>query len=314
MELRAEIQASQESVRVLAKRLGVNPKSIQRWRRRRSTLERAPGRPAAGSSVLSPEDQAIILAFRQTTRLALDDCLYALQPTLPHLRRSTLHRCLQRHGLSRLTSNAFPAGFRTGRSGGAHGLGQVAVVVSPALTEEGMFYLFGATDRLTRLACARLSASDQAADAVDFLAALAADLPYRLDAILTNDSPAFAWPPQDAGDGARPRHPFTAACDAANITHIVTPRIRPGPAPDLIHRFKYRSRQDLQNRLTDFLIAVNYGQRLKTLGGQTPFEMISRIWRHDPTLFSRAPVRPDPSPPAPEAARTLTTPERRATQ
>jgi hypothetical protein len=34
----------------------------------------------------------------------LDDCLYALQATIPHLTRSSLHRCLQRHGISRLPS------------------------------------------------------------------------------------------------------------------------------------------------------------------------------------------------------------------
>ena len=34
--------------------------------------------------------------------LPLDDCLYALQPTIPHLTRSSLHRGLQRHGVSRL--------------------------------------------------------------------------------------------------------------------------------------------------------------------------------------------------------------------
>jgi hypothetical protein len=34
--------------------------------------------------------------------LPLDDCLYALQPTIPHLTRSSLHRCLTRHGISRL--------------------------------------------------------------------------------------------------------------------------------------------------------------------------------------------------------------------
>ena len=28
--------------------------------------------------------------------------MYARQPTLPHLTRSSLHRCLQRHGISRL--------------------------------------------------------------------------------------------------------------------------------------------------------------------------------------------------------------------
>jgi hypothetical protein len=42
------------------------------------------------------------VAFRRHTLLALDDCLYALQATIPQLTRSALHRCLQRHGISRL--------------------------------------------------------------------------------------------------------------------------------------------------------------------------------------------------------------------
>jgi hypothetical protein len=40
--------------------------------------------------------------FCRRTLLPLDDCFYALQPTILHLRRSALHRCLQRHGISRL--------------------------------------------------------------------------------------------------------------------------------------------------------------------------------------------------------------------
>ena len=59
-----------------------------------------PQRPEV--DVLSLEDEAIIVAFRQHTLLPLDDCLYALQATIPHLTRSHLHRCLQRHGISRL--------------------------------------------------------------------------------------------------------------------------------------------------------------------------------------------------------------------
>ena len=42
------------------------------------------------------------MAFRRYTPLPLDDCLYALQARIPHLTRSSLHRCLQRHGISRL--------------------------------------------------------------------------------------------------------------------------------------------------------------------------------------------------------------------
>ena len=44
----------------------------------------------------------MIVAFRRYTLLPMDDCLYALQPSIPHLSRFALHRCLQRHGISRL--------------------------------------------------------------------------------------------------------------------------------------------------------------------------------------------------------------------
>ncbi len=54
--------------------------------------------------VLTPEEEAIIVAFRRYTLLPLDDCLYALQATIPRLTRSSLHRCFQRHGISRLPS------------------------------------------------------------------------------------------------------------------------------------------------------------------------------------------------------------------
>jgi hypothetical protein len=52
--------------------------------------------------MLSVEEKAIIVAFRRHTLLPLDDCLYALQATIPRLTRSSLHRCLKRHGISQL--------------------------------------------------------------------------------------------------------------------------------------------------------------------------------------------------------------------
>ena len=54
------------------------------------------------STVLTKEEEAAVAAFRKYTLLPLDDCLYALQPSIPHLTRSSLHRCPQRHGISRL--------------------------------------------------------------------------------------------------------------------------------------------------------------------------------------------------------------------
>ncbi len=60
------------------------------------------GPKQALSTVLSSEEQAVVVAFRPHTLLPLDDCLYALQATIPQLTRSSLHRCFQRHGVSRL--------------------------------------------------------------------------------------------------------------------------------------------------------------------------------------------------------------------
>jgi hypothetical protein len=95
-------QHSQESLRVLAKRHGVNPKTIAKWKARSSVSDVPTGPKEPRSTVLSAEEAAVIVAFRRHTLLPLDDCLYALQPTVPHLTRSSLHRCLQRHGTSRL--------------------------------------------------------------------------------------------------------------------------------------------------------------------------------------------------------------------
>src|ERR671927_1690175 len=96
------IQHSQESLRVLARRHGINPKTVAKWKKRPSVQDERTGPKEPRSTVLSPEEEAIIVAFRRHTLLPLDDCLYALQATIPHLTRSSLHRCLQRHGISRL--------------------------------------------------------------------------------------------------------------------------------------------------------------------------------------------------------------------
>ncbi len=100
--VRRAIQQSQESLRTLAKRHGINPKTVAKWRKRNSVADLPAGPKQARSTVLSAEQEASVVAFRRHTLLPLDDCLDALQATIPHLTRSSLHRCFQRHGISRL--------------------------------------------------------------------------------------------------------------------------------------------------------------------------------------------------------------------
>jgi len=108
-----------ESLRAVAKRYGINLKTVREWRNRASVADLPTGPKEPRSAVLSVEEEAIVVAFRRHTLLPLDDCLYALQATIPHRTRSSLHRCLQRRGVSRLPEaepakkkfKAYPIGF-----------------------------------------------------------------------------------------------------------------------------------------------------------------------------------------------------------
>lgn len=80
--VRRAIQHSQESLRALAWRHGINPKTVAKWRKRCTTTDRKTGPSVPRSTVLSVEQEAVIVAFRKHTLLPLDDCLYALQATI----------------------------------------------------------------------------------------------------------------------------------------------------------------------------------------------------------------------------------------
>ena len=100
--VRRAIQRSQERLRALATHYGINQKTTAKWKRRTSVTDLPTGPKEPRSTVLSLEDEAVVVAFRKHTLLPLDDCLYTLQATIPHLTRSSLHRCLQRHRIGRL--------------------------------------------------------------------------------------------------------------------------------------------------------------------------------------------------------------------
>mgnify|MGYP005809752865 CR=1 FL=1 len=106
--IRREIQRSQESLRTLARRYGINPKTVAKWKHRQSVQDAPMGPRERRSTVLSPEEEAACVAFLKHALLPLDDCLYALQESIPHLTRSSLHRCTQRHGISRLPVGGHP--------------------------------------------------------------------------------------------------------------------------------------------------------------------------------------------------------------
>src|SRR5829696_629228 len=152
--IRRAIHHSQESLRALAKRYGINQKTVAKWKKRTAVKDLPTGPQDAHSTVLSIEDEAIIVAFRKHTLLPLDDCLYALQATIPHLTRSSLHRCLQRHGISRLPEVDGDKPDR--RKFKSYPIGYFHIDIAEVRTEQGKLHLFVAIDRTSKFAFVEL--------------------------------------------------------------------------------------------------------------------------------------------------------------
>jgi hypothetical protein len=89
---------------------------------------------------LSIEEEAVVVAFRRHTLLPLDDCVYALQATIPHLTRSSLHRCLQRHGISRLPQVEGEKSAK--RNFKSHPIGYFQIGMAEVRTQQGKLHLF----------------------------------------------------------------------------------------------------------------------------------------------------------------------------
>jgi hypothetical protein len=103
---RRAIQQSQERIAKLARRDDLPPKTVAQWKKRAQGHDAPMGPKQPRSTVLTVEEEALMVACRKPTLLPLEDCLYAWQATLPQLTRSALPRWLQRRGISRFPDMA----------------------------------------------------------------------------------------------------------------------------------------------------------------------------------------------------------------
>jgi transposase InsO family protein len=312
--IRRAIHHSQESLRTLAKRYGINQKTVAKWKQRSSVADLPTGPKEPKSTVLSIEDEAIVVAFRRHTLLPLDDCLYALQPTIPHLTRSSLHRCLQRHGSSRLPD--VDGDKPDKRKFKAYPLGYFHIDIAEVHTAQGKLYLLVAVDRTSKFAFVELHEKATRRVAGDFLRALIKAVPYKIHIVLTDNGTHFTTPGNVCSAAADIKlaiengepiwaHAFEYACAHNDIDHRLTKPRHPWTNGQVermnrtikeatVKRFHYETHEQLRSHLTDFVNAYNFARRLKTLKGLTPYEAICKAWTKEPERFKLAPIHQMP--------------------
>lgn len=100
------------------------------------------------SATLTEAEETIVVGVRRRTLLPLDDVLGCWRETIPRLTRSALHRCLVRHGISRLPQAEDQACKR--RRFAETTIGYVHIDVCELRLTEGKLVLFLAVDRVSK--------------------------------------------------------------------------------------------------------------------------------------------------------------------
>ncbi len=221
--IRRSIQRSQESLQTLANRRGLNPKTVAKWRQRPPTTDAVMG-PKPASTVRTVEEEAIAVAFRRHTLLPLDDCLCALQAAIPHLSRSALHRCFQRHDISRLPlldEDGQPPKKEKFKD---YPIGCLRVDFAEVHTEEGKRYLFVAVDRTSKVAFAERHPRATRMVAAGFLRRVLEKLPYKAHIVLTDNGVQFTAQAHQLLPGG---HSFDRVCREYGVEHRLTKPAHP---------------------------------------------------------------------------------------
>lgn len=211
---------------------------------------------------------------------------------IPNLTRSSLHRCLKRHGCSVLPKKETPISTEK-KKFKQYPIGYFHVDIAELNTCEGKLYLYVGIDRTTKFAYAELYKSQTKIIAAEFLKNLIKAVPYKINKILTDNGIQFT-------NHEHNRHAFThifdRICNENKIEHRKTKVKHPWTNGQVermnrtikdatVTSFKYMNHDELKQHLHSYLMAYNFAKRLKSLKGKTPWQFILNQWTDHPEYF-----------------------------
>ena len=299
--IRAELRAADQALSdaELARRYGLTPPTVRKWRQRDTTADRS-HRPQTLHCTLTSAQEAVAMEIRRTLWLPLDDLLVVVREFLnPAVSRSGLLRCLTRHGLNRrpVEDKDAPVVRKTFKDY-APGFVHVDIKYLPQMADEtARRYLFVAIDRATRWVFLRIYADQSETSSSDFLRRLYATAPMKIVKLLTDNGSQFT--DRFTGKSKKPTgaHAFDRECALLGIEHRLTKPRHPqtngmverfnGRISDILATTHFRSREDLQTTLERYAKLYNDHLPQRALGHRTPRQAMV-LWRKShPEIFVR---------------------------
>lgn len=211
----------------------------------------------------------------------------------------------KRHGISRLPEVG--GDKEPKRRFKSYPIGIFHIDIAEVQTAEGKLYLYVVIDRTSKFAFVQVVRKTGRTSASAFLMALIQAMPYRIHTVLTDNGIQFTFPPRYA-DGPTARymtHMFDMRCRENGIEHRLTKVKHPWTNGQVermnrtikeatVKRFHYDDHRQFEAHLTDFVAAYNFGRRLKTLRGLTPYEFICKCWTDESERFILDPIHQMP--------------------
>lgn len=283
-EIRREIQQSNLSERVLAKKYGVSRPTIRKWKSRDAVEDRS-HRPHRLATTLSPAQEALVVELRTTLKLSVDDLLMVVREFIHSgVSRSGLDRCLRRHGVSNLAAmrsveNGPPAPRQTSKDDEPGSLYLDVKYLPQFSGESQQRSLLVAVDRATHWVYLELHLEPSAADATAFLDRLRATAPFIITRFLTDKG----------GDQPSGRHQFEQDSFPSHPpqTNSLVESFN-GRIDEVLATTHFNPDEDLARTLERALRIYNHQLPQGALGRRTPMQSLRQWYKKRPGLFHTA--------------------------
>ncbi|WP_050874671.1 integrase core domain-containing protein [Comamonas testosteroni] len=287
--IRAELQRATGSRRSLAKLYGSNPKTVAKWCARTSVLDEPMGPRDTASQHLSQEQEHLAIALRKQGHLSLDDLMGQILET------AALHRCPQRHGISRQPATQLPR--RHGKFEETT-LGFVHIDSAEMKISCGRQHMFVAIDRVTKFTHVAFFDRATKANAAQLLRQVLVAFPYRIHTVLTDNGMAFTGQERFRGGVTDTciGHSFERICKFNGVekrhtkpyhhwTNGMVERMNRTIKESTLKAYANEGLEQRREHVQAFAQSYNFGKHLKALRWKTPFRAICEAWEKDPSRF-----------------------------